>query len=206
VPQDTTLTPRLFESIRLEDGELPLLEYHQERINRSRRSLYTRKPVLKLSKLLPKYELPQEGIYKLRISYGADAQDVSWTPYTLRKITSLRIVKHDELLYQHKYHNRDRIDRLWEQRGQADDILIVQHGYLTDTSYHNIALYDGNKWYTPSWPLLRGTRRAALLDAGTIHPTLIRERDLHHFQKIRLFNALITWEEAPEVEIGRVRP
>jgi 4-amino-4-deoxychorismate lyase len=205
VPQDTTAAI-LFESIRLEDGVMPLLDWHQERINRSRRSLFTRKPVLKLDKLLGDYELPQEGLYKLRVRYGVNVEQVTWSAYALRRIGSLRLVRQNDLLYQHKYQDRNGIDRLWEQRGSADDVLIVQHGYLTDTSYHNIALYDGRKWYTPACPLLRGTRRASLLDAGTIEPALIRERDLHHFQKLRLFNAMITWEEAPEVAIGQVRP
>ncbi len=185
---------------------MPLLDWHQERINRSRRSLFTRKPALKLSKVLEAYELPQEGLYKLRVRYGIKAEAVSWSPYALRWVGSLRLVRQNDLLYQHKFQDRQGIDRLWEQRGSADEVLIVQHGYLTDTSYHNIALYDGRKWYTPACPLLRGTRRACLLDEGMIEPALIRERDLHHFQKIRLFNAMIPWREAPEVAIGQVRP
>lgn len=196
----------LFESIRLEDGALPLLDWHQERINRSRRSLYTRKPLLKLTKVLEEQELPQTGLYKVKVRYGVEADSVSWSAYSVRRVGSLRLVRQNDLLYQHKYQNREGIDRLWEQRGQADEILIVQHGYLTDTSYHNIALYDGDKWYTPSCPLLRGTRRASLLAEEVIHPALIRERDLHHFKKVRLFNAMIPWEEAPEVEIGQVKP
>ena len=203
MPQDNS--QQLFESIRLEDGVMPLLDWHQERVNRSRRSLYARKPALKLHKILEKQELPQTGLYKVKVRYDADAEVVSWSPYSLRRVSSLRLVRQDDLLYQHKFQDRNGIDRLWEQRGAADDVLIVQHGYLTDTSYHNIALYDGTKWYTPSCPLLRGTRRASLLAAGLIQPALIRERDLHHFQKIRLFNAMISWDEAPEVEIGQVK-
>jgi 4-amino-4-deoxychorismate lyase len=204
VPQKSSSL--LFESIRLDNGEMPLLAYHQDRIDRSRRSLFTRKPALKLPKVLAKYDLPPAGLFKVRISYGTEAEQVDWTPYSLRPVNSLRLVRQDELLYQHKFDDRKAIKQLWEQRGAADDILIVQHGYLTDTSYHNIALYDGNKWYTPACPLLRGTRRAHLLEEGRIQTALIRERDLHHFQKIRLFNALIAWDEAPEVEIGRVKP
>ena len=184
---------------------MPLLAYHQDRVNRSRRSLFTRKPALQLEKLLSKYDLPPEGLFKLRISYAAKIEAVAWTPYELRKVSSLRIVKQDRLLYQHKFDDRKPIDRLWEQRGSADDILIVQHGYLTDTSYHNIALFDGGKWYTPACPLLRGTRRESLLEQARIEPALIRERDLHHFHKIKLFNAMIDWDEAPEVEMARVK-
>ena len=53
-------------------------------------------------------------------------------------------------------------------RQDKDDILIVKNGLLTDTSIANIALYDGNDWYTPLHPLLKGTKRAELLDKGVL--------------------------------------
>ena len=51
--------------------------------------------------------------------------------------------------------------------------LIVKDGYLTDTSIANIALYDGYTWFTPAHPLLRGTKRAELLNKQ-----LIVEKDI----------------------------
>lgn len=41
--------------------------------------------------------------------------------------------------------------------------------------------------------MLKGTRRAALLDAGIIREREIRASRLTDFSRIRLFNALIGW-------------
>ena len=81
---------------------------------------------------------------------------------------------------------------------------MVQHGFLTDTSYANLALYDGYKWFTPSVPMLRGTRRAKLLEDGTLKKAVIREKDLPLFKKVRLINAMLPWGKGPELMIDQI--
>ena len=46
-------------------------------------------------------------------------------------------------------------------------------------------------WYTPAQPLLKGTRRAALLDAGILTEQDIPALKIREYQKIRLFNAML---------------
>ena len=82
---------------------------------------------------------------------------------------------------------------LYAQRETADDILVVRNGYLTDTSISNIALYDGNTWFTPSCPLLKGTKRAELLDKHLIQEKEILHTQLGSYFRIMLFNAMIDW-------------
>ena len=65
-------------------------------------------------------------------------------------------------------HRQKKLNSLFQIRQDKDDILIVKNGLLTDTSIANIALYDGNDWYTPLHPLLKGTKRAELLDKGVL--------------------------------------
>ena len=75
---------------------------------------------------------------------------------------------------------------------------MVRDRLLTDTSIANIALWHEqyNRWYTPAHPLLRGTHRAALLRAGTIHEDTALTLDrLSEFSRIRLFNAMLAWGE-----------
>ncbi len=60
--------------------------------------------------------------------------------------------------------------------------------HLTDTSYTNIALYDGEQWFTPSTPLLRGTMRQRLLDCGLLQEREIMVSDIPNYQYISLFN------------------
>lgn len=178
---------------------MPLLDHHQRRVDRSRRWYYAKSPAFRLSEVLRQLELPTSGLFKLRILYGAQLLSYEVLPYALKPVNSLRIVHADALSYGRKYADREGIDNLFDKRRNCDDILIIQRGYLTDTSYANIALSDGERWYTPSWPLLRGARRELLVEQKVIHPSVIRLRDLGHFVSLRLVNSMMEWEEGPTV-------
>ncbi|NJB85523.1 4-amino-4-deoxychorismate lyase [Lewinella marina] len=197
-------TPRLLETIRLEDGRAALLDRHQERMDRSRTLHYGKQGSLKLAAILEGLDLPQQGVHKLRLVYGATLEHWEVQPYTVRPVRSLRVVEGNGLNYSHKYADRSGIEALLEERQDCDDILIIQRQHLTDSSYANLALYDGSRWYTPAWPLLRGARRAQLIADGVIQPTIIRRRDLVHFEQIRLFNAMMDWSEGPVVPLTAV--
>lgn len=196
--------PRLIESIRLSNGATPLLPYHQRRMDRARLALFARSPVLKLEKILGEMDLPGKGLYKIRLEYDKALRKREVIPYAIRPIKSLRIVDADGVRYGKKFADRAAIRRCLEAKGTADDVLMIQRGHVTDSSYANVALYDGSAWFTPSWPLLPGTRRAALIEKNVLRPYLIRERDLTNFEKIRLINAMIPWEEAVEVGMAQV--
>ena len=95
------------------------------------------------------------------------------------------------------------LDEAFALRDTADDVLIVRHGLLTDTSIANIALWDGSEWYTPAQPLLAGTQRRYLLDTGQIKETDIPVASLGNYRHIRLFNALIPFGEV-ELPVGQI--
>ena len=99
----------------------------------------------------------------------------------------------DTIDYTYKSTNREELNSLYAQRETADDILVVRNGYLTDTSISNIALYDGNTWFTPSCPLLKGIKRAELLDKHLIQEKEILHTQLGSYFRIMLFNAMIDW-------------
>jgi len=109
-------------------------------------------------------------------------------------VHSLRLVRDDNIDYRFKYADRRRLQVLFARRGDCDDVLIVKRGLLTDTSYCNIAVYDGLQWWTPDAPLLPGTARQRLLDKGLIREKRIRVEDLPLFKRIRLINAMLPWE------------
>lgn len=187
----------LLESIRIRNGKASLLPYHQQRVDRSRKALFGKAPTLKLEDVLAGIKLPESGLYKFRLEYAEGVIKHELIPYTPRVITSLRLVEANHVAYDKKYNDRSGIRSCLEKKGHCDDVLMTQKGHLTDTSYANIALFDGRHWYTPAWPLLRGTRREELLDLGVIRPIVIRDRDLDNFQSLRLMNAMLPWEEAP---------
>lgn len=76
-------------------------------------------------------------------------------------------------------------------RGDADEVVIVGNGLLTDTSYSNIALFDGQRWVTPRQPLLRGTMRQSLLDTGQLVERDIRDDEWGRYEKVSLINAMM---------------
>lgn len=199
MPKKDTPAKILLESIRIHNGTASLLPFHQQRVNLARKLLYPRQSSLSLARIIEGISLPAQGTHKLRIEYGSKLIKYDIIPYEIRPVNSLKIVTADKLVYRHKLADRTAIQQLFLQKGKYDDILMVQHGYLTDTSYANVALFDGSRWHTPSWPLLRGTRRQALIENGTLRPSLIRERDLPNFEKVRLINAMLPWGSGPEI-------
>ena len=146
------------------------------------------------------------GIVKARVVYGEKGiEDVSYSPYTVRHVHSLALIQADHIDYTYKSAGREPLNRLFALRGACDDILIVKQGLLTDTSIANIALSDGTHWYTPAHPLLKGTKRAALLEEGILQEKDIRPEDLPSFSTVRLFNAMIDWGEL-ELPVRNIIP
>ena len=194
----------LLESIRVKNGRLPLLTLHQRRMDRARRAHFPKSPVIKLAKMIPELEIPERGLFKLRIEYADRVLMTELVSYEARPIGSLRLVAAPEVNYTHKYTDRSTIHAAYRQRGRHDDVLMTQGGYLMDTSYGNVALYDGRHWYTPSYPMLRGVRREKLLAEKLIRPAIIRARDLNNFQSLRVMNAMLPWRDMPVIPVGNI--
>ena len=93
--------------------------------------------------------IPQEyssGVVKCRIPYGAAMGEVMFTNYSVKKVDTLMQVECEYFDYRFKYQERHKLDRLYELRGPADEILITHNGVITDTSYSNVALDEGSQW------------------------------------------------------------
>lgn len=179
------------ETIRIEDGKVYNLDYHIERFDRTRAAFWKGSAPIDLRTLVSPQSL--EGIYKCRVVYGREIEEITYVPYQMRDVSSLRLVVADTVDYTYKSTNRENLNALYAQRKMADDVLIVKDGCLTDTSIANVALYDGKMWCTPSHPLLRGTKRAELLDKKIIVEKDIPQAHLGKYSKIMLFNAMIDW-------------
>ena len=90
----------------------------------------------------------------------------------MRSIRTLKLVTANHIDYRYKSTDRSELNRLTAQKGNCDDIVIVKNGFITDTSFTNLALFDGHQWLTPAHPLLAGTQRALLLEQGKIKVTM----------------------------------
>ncbi|MDQ7046355.1 MAG: aminotransferase class IV [Sulfurovum sp.] len=177
----------LLETIRIEDGKVYNLSYHQQRCNQSRQILFGSTNILELSS---KIKAPKEGLYRCRILYGECLNSIEYIPYVPKKIHSLKIVSSD-LQYAYKYANRDGLNALLNSHCNVDEVIIEQEGFLTDTTIANIAFYDGKRWITPKNPLLRGTMREKLINEGLLEAKNIRKDELNKYTHVALMNAMI---------------
>ena len=181
----------LFESIRVEGGQAHLLHYHQARIERSYRQLFQKKCPWKLITMLP--ELPTTGLHKLRFLYNDHDFSFEIASYEARNIESLKCVEINTYNYDLKFTDRSGIDQSFALRGDCDDVLMIKNGFLTDTSYCNILLFDGTDWITPEKPLFKGVQREYLLDEKIIKVGEIHERDLNNYESFMLVNAMLVF-------------
>jgi len=195
---------RLIETIRIENGIPSLLNFHQERMDKARKGLFGLKDECDLAEHLTDFSLPKSDIWKCRVTYGSRIENTEFEPYQKKRIKSLQIVEADDFIYEFKFANRDCIQQLFNLRQQADDILIIKNQLLTDTSYCNIALWNGQNWITPLHPLLKGVRRESLILSGIVQTDDISIDDLKNYYFIKLFNAMVSFEEAEEISTSSI--
>jgi 4-amino-4-deoxychorismate lyase len=194
---------QLIESIKLIDGKFPNLFYHEQRMIRSLEQLFGVEDDINLEKLLSTLDIPEKGLYKCRIVYDDSTRDVEFIPYQPKNIRSLKIVHHNRISYPFKYANRKTIDKLFADREECDDILIIKNGKVTDSSFSNIIFKNGKDWITPWHPLLPGTMRQKLIEANKIIPEKILEEDIKTFESFKLINAMMEFD-GPEIEVSNI--
>lgn len=188
----------------MQDGFLQNLEYHNARLNYSRKTLYKSPDIIDLEQAM---QIPADcrlGVYKCKVIYSREIKNVEFKPYLPRTIKSLRLIEDNSILYSFKYSNRGRLNALLTHRERYDEILIIKNGFITDTSYSNIVFFDGEQWLTPSTPLLKGTMRSFLLDNNLIIEKEIKATDIRSFEKARLINAMIPFESGMDIKIAKI--
>ena len=185
-----------FETVKIENGEIKNAPFHNARLNRTIRQNFS---------LCPNYDIrdyitpPKErGIFRCKIIYDTEVHEVTLTPYQKKVYQSFRCID-AEITYPYKSTDRSAIDRLFAQRGECDDIIIVRDGLLTDTSIANIALFDGLHWYTPETPLLEGTFRASLLAENRIKTKDLDRKSLQKCTKFAIMNAMTGFYQLKDI-------
>lgn len=182
--------PLLIETIRIQNGRVRNIKYHNLRCNNSRKTLFNCKNNLDLRNIIDTTKIKITEV-KCRITYDKIVRKVEYEAYSTRPIRSLKMIEIDNFDYSFKYANRDMLSAFFKQREDKDDILMTKNGFITDTFYANVALYKNGKWYTPKSPLLQGSRRAQLLEKGLILEIDIHESQVYNYDLISIFNAMI---------------
>ncbi len=180
--------PLLLETIKIEDGVICNLPYHQARCNKSRKALFHSANQLELSSVIIPPQ--KKGIYRCRILYNETIDSIEYIPYTPKEIHHLKIIP-SSIAYDHKYANREALNHLLTSEKHVDEIIIEKDGYLTDTTIANIAFYNGKQWITPQTPLLEGTMRAKLLHENFLQTKNIKKEDLKNYTHFALMNAML---------------
>lgn len=185
--------PAFSEVIKVKDGLFYNLKGHAARINRTCQYFFGRPPRFALDPLvLP--QPPLSGLVKCRLVYSETIEEVEYIPYSFRPIRNMALIRADQVRYPFKSTDRRVIQEL-AASVQADEILVVQHGAITDASVANVVFQGPEGLFTPDTCLLPGTKRELLLRQGWIIKRPILAADLDRFDKIYLINAMIDLED-----------
>lgn len=196
---------QLLETIKCKDGKLYNLEYHQARFDLARMKCFPDAQKLKLEELIEIPETCLKGLFRCRVVYAEQLEKIEFLPHQYRSINSIRLIENNSIEYRSKYTDRKQLQHLYNQRGNCDDILIIQNNCITDSFTANPIFFDGKKWWTPDTPLLPGTQRARLLVENKISVCHITIDDLSRYIKIGLINALQDMDDMPVVPVERIR-
>lgn len=182
------------ETIKILDGEIFHIQYHQKRYE----DVLKKFNINEVQDLKSFINPPCVGLYRCRLTYDISSSpqkiEVSYHEYRKKDISTLKIIFNNDIDYPDKSTCRDELDRLYDLKDEADDIIIIKNLLVTDTSIANIAFYTDSGWITPKTPLLRGTTRQRLIDSGELTAVDIKVQDIKKFSKVALLNAMIDFD------------
>jgi len=187
-----------FETIKIKNGDIFNLKYHNLRLNRTISDIFGIKTDFNLRDFI---QTPNDNeMYRCKVIYSDKIESVSFELYKPRVFNSFKVIEHC-ILYPYKSVYREEIDKLYERREGCDDIILVKDGLVQDTSIANIAIYDGLKWYTPKTPLLQGTQRAKLLKNEIIIEKDIQIKYFKNIVSFAIINALLGFQEIKDAKL-----
>lgn len=194
---------RLLETICIKDGVIQNISYHNQRLNSSRKLLFSN---LESIDLLDFIKIPDEfkqGVIRCRVLYQNEIEEIQFLKYNYRKIETLKVVD-AQIDYAFKWENRQEINQLVAANPTFDDILMVKDGFITDTSYANIVFKKDNEFFTPKKPLLNGTKRQHLIDEEILIEKNIKPSDLKKYSHFALINAFNDFDLSKFIPINNI--
>lgn len=188
----------LFETIKLDEGKFFNLHYHNLRLNAARAELFEVTEPIMLEDYLTVPENCKKGLFRCRVSYNRSGiTKIEFIAQKPRKLSKLKIVHRDEIDYHLKYADRDILNSLFALRDDADEVIIIKKGMVTDCTIGNLVFWNGQYWHTPDTPLLNGTQRQFLLGEKLIHEKRITQEDIHNYSQCGIINAFFNLQNMP---------
>lgn len=180
------------ETLRVEAGRFCHVKYHNQRLNRTIQSTYGIATEIDLSRIIQ--DQPEDGIYRCRVLYDTEVREVEYIPHEPTLLEKFKFIEAD-LDYSFKSADRSDLMKLWEKRGECDDVIIIKEGFVTDSAIANIAIFDGEKWLTPARPLLPGTTRERLVDEGKLILSEVTPQMVRESRGFAVMNAMMDFYE-----------
>ena len=185
---------QFIESIKVEDQEIFLLEFHQKRVDQTF-AHFGKEGSINLAKIYKHLEHDEDGLYKLRIVYDLDNKiRTQMIPYAIPEIEDFQLVENNSFDYSFKFEDRKELEKM-KMKSKAEEILIVKNNHITDTSFSNLLFLKGKDWFTPSTYLLNGVQRQNLLKHKKIKETEITLQNIKQFSHFQIINALNDFDE-----------
>lgn len=196
----------LLETMKLDNGEFWLKDYHLKRLRHSARQLGFPVPeTSEIQALLQEYaDQFRQGRYRVRLRYGrGGTAHMEGHPLEPLPDHPVRVVKASFgipgslPLLNHKTTSRDWYERaVRESPGGAFDVLLWNtDGELTEFTRGNLVVETPEGLFTPPVKsgLLPGTCRQYLLDRGEIQEQSLRVSDLEKFSVLWFINSVRGW-------------
>jgi para-aminobenzoate synthetase/4-amino-4-deoxychorismate lyase len=196
----------LFETLRLENGEYPLLTHHLERLADSARALGFGGDVAAIARALSEQALKHgQGLFRVRLSLAhAGSHAITVTPLAaeadpaaLRAVVlAAELLDADDYLRRHKTTVRGLYDAtlagLAGQPEVFDALFFNARGELCEGARSNVFIERGGRLLTPpvACGVLPGVMRRQLLDSGRAVEAVLRRQDLLGASAIYVANAL----------------
>lgn len=193
----------LFETIKIRRRNILNIGFHNRRINRTRQELFGAGNEIDLAGIIKLPASLPGDICKCKVIYSRDITEINFSEYHPKTVRTLTIVDSTGIDYRYKWVDRESIDRL-VQSAATDDIIILQNGYVTDASFANLALFNGQQWITPATPLLRGTMREQLILSGVLREQSVTCKELLGMKSVRLINAMLDFNSFPDIAVADI--
>ena len=190
------------ESISVIDGKVQNIGFHQERVNEVFYYNFSEKSAWNLSEILPNNF--EKGWLRLRFIYDEKNYKFEIFPYSKKIIKKIKLVEIEDYEYPFKFEDRRFLVELLEHYPEADEVIMVKNNLLTDSTIGNIALEKNGNWYTPTRPLLNGTKRRKLLKENKLIEREIKKEEIQEFDKIAIINAFLDLEESNMLSVSKV--
>ncbi len=179
----------LFESIKIVDGVVYNVPYHLARMQRAQLIYFKDAPLIQtINIIVPKQY--QIGVVKCKVIYDSVIIEMQFEHYQKRIVQNYKCISDDNISYSHKYLDRTELNFYQPYLENFVEVLIIKHAMVTDAVYSNVCFWDGVQWFTPKYPLLKGTMRAKLLHENKIKEALILQNEIPFYKRISFINAM----------------